>query len=302
MRVFNFFLICLFSLPLSAKEWMLDLHISSGYNNNVFLQDDLNQSIDDNGTNITEDIQSEFLIDTSYKILSFQNSDVKFMLAYELEYLKDNDISSALIDFAIPFSYYLKQTRFRLTPSVARYSSQGEKILSYKGIGFDITRKINWFRLGGFYNYQISDALNENYDAYEGISHDFHLQLEKLSYSQRIAYKIGYFKQDYIETLDGDESHMGYYASASFTAKLKRWEINLNAKIKQRNYVIDPLDNVNRRDMLVTSSIMPSYRISPSTKLFYTIRFSKNISNQNSETDNMNYTQWLNEIGISLSF
>lgn len=295
----------LITLPFTAvsaeDNWSGDIELSFGYNDNIYYQaDDL--EIANNGIEHNTDTQNQFIFGSYYKFHDTENSDIKIIADYFYETFSENEIETSITTITLPYTRYTNANRFRITPIVSRYVIDDEAALLSTGSSFDITHKIGRYHLGATYQYLSKSSLNSGYDKYQGVGQDLGLHYSGRWLRQYFKLGAGAYDNAYDETVDGNESYQGVYASASYAIRYKGGELSLYGKVKTKDYVTDPFDGFDRSDVNTSVSITPSYAITRSMSAYANMQWTKNSSNQTDEFDNMNYTQTVTSVGFRYSF
>ena len=284
-----------------ADQWCGDIDLNSGYNDNVYFQANELEIIN-SGVEQNSDAQNQLILSTSYKFLNTRNSDMKWVLDYFYEGYANNELETSITTMTLPFSYYTNNNRFRISPLVSRYVIDRDAALLSSGVNLEVTHKMGRFNLGTSYQHLDKAALSSSYDKYEGDGKDISVYYSGRWLSRYFKVSVGAYENNYSETVDGDDSHDGVYASLSYGMRYKKLDLSLYGKVKSKAYVSDPYTQFEREDSQTTVSISPAYALSRSTSVYASIQWTNNSSNQNNETDNMNYTQTISSIGFRYSF
>ncbi|MFC1749604.1 hypothetical protein ACFL2V_12450 [Pseudomonadota bacterium] len=292
-------------LPLTVigaeNNWSGDIELNVGYNDNIYYQaNDI--EIVNNGIEQNTDVQNQFIFGSYYKFLDRKNSDMKLIVDYFHESYSENEIETSITTATLPYTYYTYSNRVRITPLLSRYVIDGDAALLTTGSSFDITHKMGRYNLGATYQYLSKSSLSSSYDKYQGAGQDLNIHYSGRWFKQYFKLSAGAYSNAYDETVDGDESHEGVYASASYVMRRKGAELALYGKVKTKDYVTDPFNGFNRSDVNSSLSITPSYAITKATSAYANVQWTKNSSNQNDESDNMNYTQTVTSIGFKYAF
>lgn len=301
----NLLVISLFiSMNLSAKDYFIELDVSSGYNNNVFLESDdiiVNTETDDSSQ---EDVQNQISLMAGYEFFDGKNSDAKIVVDYYKESLIDNDLDTRITSLSLPFTYYSGNYRLRATGSYMDYQLSGLQVLKYTGSRFDLTRKFGDAKIGIQYGYTKKTPQDTSYDSYDGYSQDVKLY-SRFSF-EGIKFKLyaDLFSNQY---QDEYVSNKGFYLQAIASKRFNKTNLSLSAKYKNTNYSDDPLlgleeGGLAREDGQYSLSYTQDYYLNKYTDLYISSEYISNGSNVDFEDENYNYSQWTNTMGARFSF
>jgi len=280
------------------KNLTANMELSSGYNSNVFYGSQ-NELIEETSTESASDIQHSIILNAGYKYFNGSNSDAKLYVDYYYDKLQDNDVDYSTIDLSLPYSYYTKTLRLRVTPLLSSFKSSGVSALQNYGISLNLTLKLGFYRAGISSLIIKNKVIDESYSAYEGSSNNAYVFLEKHSFSSQTSLKLGVANYNYQLTIDGDESNAVYYIGSNYLFFKGRKEIVFTGKVQAKKYVTDPFNGFNRTDYNVKLSVAPAYRLSKSIKLFVKAQYVINSSNLVTETEDKNYDQTQFNIGVA---
>jgi hypothetical protein len=282
-----------------ADDLTLELDLSRGLNNNVFLESDdiLNNT---NSTEQTsEDVQTQLGLMIGYEFLDFENSDAKIIVDYFNESFEENDLDTQIFNISLPISYYHGAFRFRTTLSRTNYQLSGTEVLLYTGGRLDIARKIGDNRLGIQLSHTQKYPKDSRYAGYKGKSQDIKFYTKFLNMDNSIQLNIDLFNNDYQDEFIATQ---GYYIKSSFSKRHSGHDWRLSAKYKNTQYNDDPLYEVARNDNQISTSYTHNLHLSKQSDCYFTSEYTLNSSNIENEDDDYNYNQWINSIGVRVSF
>ncbi|MEH6346115.1 MAG: hypothetical protein V7785_13575 [Bermanella sp.] len=287
-----------------AADYYVELDVSSGYNNNVFLESDdtvINQETEDSDK---QDIQNQLSLMGSYEFFDGQDSDAKIMLDYFKESLLDNSLDTTVTSLSIPFTYYINDYRLRSSAGIMNYNLDGVHVLDYQSGRFDVTRKVGDNsqgdkRLGAQISYTQKIPQDESYDAYDGTTQSLKLHYTVTDLATMFKLDGNVFENDYLLEEDGSQ---GYYLKAIYSKRFVKSGMRLLAKYKKTNYNLGLLDDEVRNDDQFTLSYTQEYFLNNIIQLYLSTEFIENNSSIETDEENYNYSQWTNTMGARFSF
>jgi hypothetical protein len=286
-----------FSLA-SASDFNLELDLNRGINNNVFLESDDILRNADTSEQENEDVQTQLGLMAGYEFLDQKNTDAKIIVDYFKESFESNDLDTRIINISLPISYYTGNFRFRTTLSRTHYQLSEKNVLAYHGGRFDITRRIGGNRLGVQFSYTNKDPKDSRYAGYEGRSNDIKLYTQFLKTDNTIQLELDVFDNNYQEEFIATQ---GYYINSHYSKRHSGHDWGISAQYKNTQYNDDPLYDVARNDNQVSARYTHNVYLHKKSEVYFTSEYTLNSSNIESD-DDFNYSQWINSMGVRISF
>ena len=284
----------------TSQALNVEVDINRGLNNNVFLEsDDILRNANDGMDQKSDDIQTQFGLMVAHEFLDQSNSDASIILDYFQESFEENDLETQIFTFSLPYSYYMGEYRFRSTYSQSRYELASQEILLYNTGRFELTKRLGDNRLGARVSMTNKTPKDERYEGYKGNSADLKLYLQLRRVDHRIQLDIDIFNNYYSDEFIATQ---GYYLQTSFNQHYTGHSWRLAARYKNTQYNEDPLYDEIRNDQQYSLNYGHNFYIYDQVDLYVSSEYTTHLSNISDSDDNFNYNQWINSVGVRLSF
>ena len=282
-----------------ANNFILELDMNTGYNNNVFLESDdliINQENDDSST---QDVQTQIAITANVEFLDESNSDASLIVDYFKERLLDNELDTTVTTLSLPMHYYRDDYRYGMTVTRQAYNLSDVDVLNYLIAKVDVAKKKGNSTL--LFSYALTDKepQNDTYSDYQGTSHSTIVQYKRNEGAGKWTLQGSAFRNEYL----GDGlSNAGGYIKIQYQLNQGRQRMFVGVKGKQTRYDINTFTNDERLDRYFNIYYSHEYLMSSMIQLYLDTSYIRNHSNIAYVDENYNYNQWVNTLGVRFSF
>lgn len=281
-----------------AQPFEVEMDISRGFNDNVFLESDEILSAADSDNYESEDVQTQAGIFLAYEFVDAEYTDASVIVDYFQEWFDNNELETSIHSYSLPVAFYLGDYRLKTTLSHSQYQLSGDDVLAYHGGKLELTRRFGDHRFGGQWSLTEKTPKDARYDGYNGESSDIggYFLWRGLQQSARLAVH-GFdnrYQDEYLAT-------RGYYVKASYKHGYRHHRWTLSGRYKKTHYNPDPLYTDTRSDQLFFLSYQHSVDLFDHTDLYFRCEYSVNRSTIAEQDDDFNYQQWINSVGVRIA-